>query len=429
MDVTTAIWIVMFATLVLRVPIIASIGFASLVALIATDTFLVMMPQSIYQGTDLYPMLAIPCFIFAGQLMEKGGITEDIVNVMYTIVGRLRGGLGMTTVLACAFFAAISGSGPATAAAIGSLMIPAMTKRGYSLNYAGAVSATGGTLGILIPPSNPMIIYAVMANVSVGALFMAGFMPGFLVTFAYAMTCYLIASKETASQDAGSFSFKELLRKIYQGFWSLLAPLIILGGIYGGIFTPVEAATIAVVYALFVGVVIKRRLTPKSIISGLYQSNLVAGSVMTLVGVSMLFSRFLTIFRVPDQLANALMSASDNWFIILLLVMAVLIFLGCVADTTAILIILTPIFVPIMMKLGIDLVHFGVLFVVTCEMAFLTPPYGVNLFVIAAMTKLRIEKVAVSVLPYMLALLLCMLLVAYFPQLSLFLPKLVGLMR
>lgn len=429
MDVTTAIWIVMFGTLALRVPIVASIGFASLVALIATDTTLVMMPQSIYQGTDLYPMLAIPCFIFAGQLMEKGGITEDIVNVMYAIVGRLRGGLGITTVLACAFFAAISGSGPATAAAIGSLMIPAMTKRGYSLNYAGAVSATGGTLGILIPPSNPMIIYAVMANVSVGALFMAGFLPGFLVTFAYAVTCYFIARRETTAQGTGSFACGEFLCKVYQGFWSLLSPVIILGGIYGGIFTPVEAATISVVYALFVGIFIKRKLTPNSIIDGLYQSNLVAGSVMTLVGVSMLFSRFLTIFRVPDQLANALLSASDSWFIVLLLIIAVLLFLGCVADTTAILIILTPIFVPIMMKLGVNLVHFGILFVVTCEMAFLTPPYGVNLFVITAMTKLRIEKVALSTLPYMLVLLMCMLLVAYFPQISLFLPKLIGLMR
>lgn len=429
MDATTAIWLVMFATMALRVPLVASIGFASLVALLATNTPLVMMPQSIYQGTDIYPLMAIPCFILAGVLMDVGGITEDIVDVMYEFVGRLRGGLGITTILACAFFASISGSGPATAAAIGSLMIPAMAKRGYSLEYASGVSATGGTLGILIPPSNPMIIYGVIANVSIGALFMAGFLPGFLVTFAYALTAYYIANTDSSFRSAEGFSLRRLFSKVRSGFWSLMAPVIILGGIYGGIFTPVEAATFSVVYALLVGALIKRKLTWSGLIKCIYGSNLIVGSVLVLVGSSMIFSRFLTVFRVPDQLAMALLGFSDNWFVILMLIIGVLLFLGMFADTTCILIIMTPIFLPVLQKVGVNPVHFGILFVVACEMAFLTPPYGVNLFVVSSMTKLGIEKVARAALPYMLILLICMILVAYFPDISLFLPRLVGLMK
>jgi C4-dicarboxylate transporter, DctM subunit len=429
MDITIWIWIIMFGGLVLRVPIMASIGFATLIAMIATNTPLEFLPAAIYQGTDLYPFLAIPCFILAGALMDRGGITEDIVNVMFELVGRLKGGLGITTVLACAFFAAISGSGPATAAAIGALMIPSMAKRGYSTEYAAALSATGGTLGILIPPSNPMIIYGVIANVSIGALFMAGFLPGFLVTAGYGFTCWYIAQTDERAKAQEPFSLRRLLSKIRQGIWSLLSPVVILGGIYGGIFTPVEAAVIAVVYAFFVGLVIKRNLGFKELVQSLYASNLVAGAVMTLVGVSMLFSRFLTMFKVPDQIGAFMMTFSSNWFVVLLLILVLLLFLGCFADTSATIIILTPIFVPILTKVGVDLVHFGIIFVVTCEMAYLTPPYGVNLFVVSSMTRLGIEKVALAALPYMLILLVLMVIISYFPGISLFLPRLVGLMN
>ncbi len=429
MDATWGIWLVMFATMALRVPLVASIGFASLVALLATNTPLVMMPQSIYQGTDIYPLMAIPCFILAGVLMDIGGITEDIVDVMYEFVGRMRGGMGITTILACAFFAAISGSGPATAAAIGSLMIPAMTKKGYSLEYAGGVSATGGTLGILIPPSNPMIIYAVIANVSVGALFMAGFMPGFIVTFAYGLTAYYIANNDPRFKSLEGFSLRSLAHKLRKGFWSLMAPVAILGGIYGGIFTPVEAATFSVVYALLVGAFIKKKLTFSGTLKSIYNSNLVVGSILVLVGSSMIFSRFLTVFRVPDALANMLLGFSDNWFVILMLIVLVLLFLGMFADTTCILIIMTPIFLPVLQKVGVNPIHFGIIFVVACEMAFLTPPYGVNLFVISSMTRLSIEKVARAALPYMLILLIAIVLLAYFPDVSLFLPRLTGMMK
>jgi len=416
----------LLVSLLLGMPIFMSLAIATFGGLMVSGLPLSMIPQTLYSGVDNFPLLAIPCFIVAGSLMEHGGITRQIINVVRRPAANLYGGLGIATILACMFFSAISGSGPGTVAAVGSLLIPAMIKQGYSKEYAGAVSSSGGSLGILIPPSNPMIIYAVIANVSVTGMFMAGMIPGVVIGTAQCIVAWYIAKRSNYKGELADFSWKLFGKECWEAKWSLATPFVILGGIYTGIFTPVEASVVAVFWGLFVGGIIYRELNFPAILTALLEGVMIGGTVLIIVGTSTMFGQLLTLEQVPTKLANIITSISDNWFIVMLLLIATFYVLGMFMETLSTIIILTPILLPVVTQFGIDPIHFGVIFVVTNEIAFLTPPLGVNLFVASRLSGVSLERLSLHVLPYIVAITICVVILTLFPGLSTWLPHYLG---
>ena len=424
MSADAVLWIVMAFCLIVGCPIFVSLGVASTLALILTNIPMRIVALDMLKVMDMFPLLAVVGFIFAGALMEKGGMARQIVDVASLFVGRIRGGLGITTILGCLFFAAMIGSGPGTVAAMGSIMIPTMVRRGYSPEYAAGVCATGGTLGILIPPSNPMIIYGVVANTSIAGLFMAGFIPGFVLTSLMCITAYCIAKKRGYQGTNEKFSIVGLCKAIWDGKWALATPAIILGGIYWGVFTPTEAAEVGVLWTLFVGLFVYRKLTWKNISSALIRTSAFAGSATILVGVSMAFSRLLTLYHIPQTVGAFLGSISTDPTITLLLIAFFIFLCGFVADTLAMVVVLAPVFLPITNALGIHPIQLGILFVVCCETGFLTPPFGANLFITMKITDVKLEEVALKAFPYLCTIWLLIILIAAGPQLVMFLPNL-----
>ena len=420
------LWIVMAFCLVVGCPIFVSLGVASVSALYFTNIPMRIVALDMLKVMDMFPLLAVVGFIFAGALMEKGGMARQIVDMASLFVGKIRGGLGITTILGCLFFAAMIGSGPGTVAAMGSIMIPTMIRRGYSPEYAAGVCATGGTLGILIPPSNPMIIYGIIANTSIAALFTAGFLPGFILGLLMMLVAYGLARRAGFTgvvEEDGNARFWTLFRK---NFFSLMAPVIILGSIYAGICTPVEASVVAVFYALFVGSCITRELRFSQLWDAIKLTNLSAGSIIIVLGVSTLFGRILTMQRIPHQLANWMITLTDNPYVILLLIGLLLLFLGMFMETLATIVILAPIFLPLITKVGIDPVFFGIFWVITNEVALLSPPLGVNLFIAQNLSGISFERVAKGAMPYMFLIMSFILILICFQSIPLFLPRLLG---
>ena len=426
-SVDVLVWLLLFVSLLLGVPIFVALGMATFAVLVLTDIPLSIIPLDLYKVSEMFPLIAVPAFIMAGALMERSGMSRQIVEVASVLVGRMRGGLGLVTILGCVFFAAMIGSGPGTVAAMGSLMIPSMISKGYSKDYASGVVATGGTLGILIPPSNPMIVYGVVGNVSIATLFMAGFVPGALVGTTLFLTAYLIARKQGLKGSDEKYTVGQFFRIMFKNIWALMAPVVILGGIYAGVFTPVEASVVAIAYALFVGVVINRQLTLAGLWDSFKLTNATTATVLIVVGVSILFGRFITMYQVPQRLAEAVLAISSDPFIVLLLIAVFLFFLGMFMETLATIVIITPVVLPLITQLGIDPVHFGILLVMTNEVALLSPPLGVNLFVAMGLSGLSLERMARAAIPYVAALIVCILLVMRFEEIALWLPKLVGM--
>ncbi len=410
--------------LVLGLPIYVSLGITGLTISYLTDAPLVFATQNVLNGLDQFPLLAIPAFILAGNIMEKGGITEDIIGIFRHAFGHIAGSLGLVTIFSCMFFAAISGSGPGTVAAIGAIMIPAMIKYGYPPAYAASVSATGGTLGVMIPPSNPLIIYGIIANVSIADLFAAGMVPGLLTAFLLAGVAYFIARRAgavmTVDADAPRQSIWNL---IWKAKFALFLPVMILGGIYSGIFTPVEASVCAVVYALVVSLVVYRQLTLASLLVAFDGAVKLGGALMIIVACSTLFATVITLEQIPQDVVKTFSGITDSAIIILLIICALLIIIGTFMETISAIIILAPILVPLVKSYGVDPVHFGIILIVTIEIAFLTPPLGVNLFVASQIANIKFEKVAVAILPFVFTLMIAMLIVIFIPQLSLWLPE------
>ena len=427
MSADAVLWIVMAFCLIVGCPIFVSLGVASTLALILTNIPMRIVALDMLKVMDMFPLLAVVGFIFAGALMEKGGMARQIVDVASLFVGRIRGGLGITTILGCLFFAAMIGSGPGTVAAMGSIMIPSMIKRGYSPEYAAGVSATGGTLGILIPPSNPMLVYGIITNVSISALFTAGFVPGALVGTCLMFTAYTIARRHGYKGTMHSYTMAEFGRALLKNIWSLMAPVVILGGIYAGICTPVEASVVAVWYALFVGFFITKKLSLKEVFNAMKLANISTGTILIVVGVSTIFGRFLTMYQIPQQLAAQMMLYTTNPILILLLIAALLFFLGMFMETLATIVVLAPVFLPIIKSVGIDPVFFGVFWVITNEIALLTPPLGVNLFIAMNLSNLPLERVAKGACPYIFLLILVVFFLIFFPDVVTFLPKALGM--
>ena len=411
---------------VVGTPLIAAIGIATVLALHLIDIPFTLLAQSSFTALQPFPLLTIPLFVLAGRLMEVGGMSERLIEVAKSFVGNYRGSLGMVTVLACMLFAALSGSGPATTAAIGSVMIPAMRREGYSPRFAAAVSASAGALGSMIPPSNLLIIYGLVSETSIPRLFLAGFAPGFFVTALLLLTSYVIARRNNfgGSAQGARFALRLCASAFWAGKWALGAPVLILGGIYSGAFTPTEAASVAVFYALFVGLFIYRQLTTAKVVEALRFTALMAG-LLILLAPAQAFGQLTAYYDVPTAVQELLTSMTSNRVLTMLLIGVFYIAIGTFMESLAQIILFTAVFLPLVKSMGVDPVLFGVFTVMTCEIGFLTPPVGANLNVAARIAGIRIEDVSLGVLPFILAYVIGLIFMIVLPEATLFLPNLI----
>lgn len=406
--------------LLLSIPIGISLGLATLVSILISGSLPVeFLLQGLVTSVDSFPLMAVLFFILAGELMGKGGISDRLFLVANSIVGNVTGGFAVATVITCMFFAAISGSGPATVAAIGGIMIPAMVRQGYDKKFATALVAASGSLGVIIPPSIPMVIYGVSGSVSIGDMFIAGIVPGIFVGVCLICYAYYRARKDGNVGNGIKPSFKKIAEAVWEAKWALLIPIIILGGIYGGVFTPTEAAVSAVVYGLIAGMVIYKELKLRDLPRVIIDASLTTATVLIIVGTATAFGRLLTVEQIPNQVANALLSVSDNATIIIILITLLLLIVGSFMDTLAAIIILTPILLPIAVNLGYDPVHFGILMVVNLAIGFITPPVGVNLFVGSGISGISVEALSKAVIPFFFVMVLALLFIVFIPDLSL----------
>ncbi len=392
--------------LLIGLPISICIGMATLLALYLNDIPAAFISQLSFSALDSFTYLAIPLFILAGYVMEAGGLSRRIVNFAASLVGRVTGGFGIVTVVACMFFAAISGSSPATVAAIGAMMIPSMIRQGYDKDFAGAITASAGSLGILIPPSIPMIIYAVTAEISIGDMFIAGFIPGILMGFGLIFTVYLIARKRGYVGSDIPFDIKNVASTFKDAKWALATPVIIIGGIYSGIFTPTEAACITVVYTFIVSMFVHKDLKYKDLSPLIIKAAITTGSVIIILGFATAFARYLTISQIPNMLGETILQWTNNTTLILLIFVGLIMFTGLFIETAAQILIYTPLFLPVLVKLGVNPYHFGIILIVGTEIGLLTPPVGVNLFVARSISGSSMVSLSKAVVPFIFSMLL-----------------------
>lgn len=427
MDPTLALALSFTIFLLLGVPVAISIGLAAIITMVQIGLPMSYLVQTAYSAVDEFTIIAVPMFILAGTLMEKGGLTERLIDFSKAIVGPAPGGLATVTIVACTFFAAISGSGPATAAAIGSIMIPAMIKDQYDKGFAAAITSSAGGIGVVIPPSIPMIIYGITSETSITALFVAGVIPGLMLAFALFVTSAFISRRHNyRSASAEPRSLAEIGRAARDAKWALFAPVLILGGIYGGVFTVTEASVVAVLYALFVGIFIYREIkVPNFIDSAVYATRL-TGVVMLVLVTGRIVGRLLSILQIPQLVSGFLIDAVSNPVVLILLILLLLIFIGMWMETLTQIIILTPLLLPVATSVGIHPIQFGIIFVIACEIGYSTPPLGVNLFVTSEISRASVEKVSKSSIPFLAAEFTVMVLVAFIPGLTLWLPRLLG---
>ncbi|MCC3648591.1 MULTISPECIES: TRAP transporter large permease [Cytobacillus] len=408
------------AFLFLTVPIGIAIGLAVLFTILYTGSMPVeFLMKELTNSVDSFPLLAVPYFIIAGEIMGKGGISKRLFNVADSMVGNKTGGIAMATIITCMFFAAISGSGPATVAAIGGIMIPAMVQKGYDKRFATAVVAAAGSIGVIIPPSIPMVIYGVSGSVSIGDMFIAGIIPGILVGIGLMVYSYIHSKKMGYTGSNQETTLKGILTALWQAKWALMIPIVILGGIYGGIFTPTEAAVVAVVFGLIVSVFVYKELKLKDLPQIFVDSALTTASVLVIVGAATAFGRLLTLEQIPNQIAEAMISISSEPLIIMMLITVLLLIVGCFMDTIAAIIILTPILLPVALQIGYDPIHFGIIMIVNLAIGFITPPLGVNLFVGAGISGLSLEQLSKAIVPFFFAMVFTLLIIIVIPQISL----------
>lgn len=419
---------VMVATMVLcfalSVSVAVSIGLASILGIQASNAHMLISVKEMFNAINKFPLAAIPFFILAGNLMETGGISRRLVEFAKSIVGGVQGGLPMTCVLTCMIFAAVSGSSVATTFAIGAILIPALIKHGYPVTYAAALQATSAELGVIIPPSIPMILYGVSAEVSIGELFIAGFGPGLLIGGALMLFVHLWCRWKGWGRNDGDGRLP-FGRAALQASWALLMPVIILGGIYGGIFTPTEASAVAVFYALVVGVVIYREIKVRDLYAILRKSVISSAVIMFIIANAGLFAFLITRAGVPEAIGHWLQEVLKSPAMFLLGVNAALFVIGMFIETSAAIIVLAPILAPVAVHFGIDPVHFGLVMVVNLALGMITPPFGVNLFAACTVARISLDRIVVQLVPFVLVVLACLMVITYVPALSLALRDLV----
>ncbi|TCP08409.1 C4-dicarboxylate transporter DctM subunit [Crenobacter luteus] len=432
-----------FVLLLLGAPITIALGGAAMAAFLAIGKDPIAFVQIAFTSVGSFPLMALPAFVLAGGLMEAAGISRRLVDIAETLAGPVTGGLGAATVLACLFFGAISGSGPATTAAVGMLMIPAMSKRNYDKSYASAVTAASGGLGIIIPPSIPMVIFGISAmglmpppeavakfgqfeSLSIPKLFIAGVIPGLIMATSLIVMNYLKSKKHGYRGLTETWSVPDIVRALRNGVWSLLAPLIILGGIYTGLFTPTESAIVAIFYTLFVGIFLHREIKPSNLLNSLKTTTWLTGRVLLILFTATVFGRLLVENRIPAIVADSMLSLTDNMYLIWAMVIVFLLFVGMFMETLAAIMILVPVLLPVMYTLGADPTHVGIVVICALSIGFQTPPLGENLFVASGIGGAAIEDIVAKVLPFALASAIAVFVIAYVPQLTLWLPRQLG---
>ncbi|MBA7576822.1 C4-dicarboxylate TRAP transporter large permease protein DctM [subsurface metagenome] len=417
------LWIIFisFATLLLiGAPIGVALGLSSAVVTYTIMKIpLMIVVQRMFTAIDSFSFMAIPFFMLAGSFMASGGVTKRLVEFANSLVGFITGGLALVVAVTGMFFAAISGSSAATTAALGATLFDEMERKGYKRDFAAAIIAAGGTVGIVIPPSITLVVFGVTAGVSIGDLFLGGFAPGIIMGVSMCILSYFLCKKK-GLKGTGRLSLINIIKSFKDSFFALMMPVIILGGIYGGIFTPTEAAAVAAVYGLIIGFFVYRELTIKNLPSVILKAAVSTTVIMFIVGGANLFGWILTNARVPHSVAMFMTSISSSHIVFLMLVNILLLFVGTLVNASAAVVILVPILFPVAMSFGINPIFFGVLMIVNLAIGCITPPVGLDLFVVCGITKLPIEKVTKAIFPYLVVLILDLLVITYFPQIILF---------
>lgn len=422
-------FIVVFLILILfNVPIAASMGLASVVGLLMNGFHLDTVASILYASVAKSSYLAIPFFIITGVIMDYAGISQRLIHLASTCVGHKKGGLVIVVVVAACFFAAISGSGPATVAALGGVLIPGMEKAGYNKARSAALLAAAGGIGPVIPPSIAFVIFAMLAEVSVGTLFLCGIIPGILMGIVYGVAGIIAADKDGGVIKQEKASAQERMNALKDAMWGIITPVVILGGIYGGIFTPTEAAGIAAVYALFVGVVIYKEINFKAFCRAMLDSAKSTAVVMYIMACAGLFTWLLTTTGIAAQMSQVFMSISNNKYVLLLLMNILFLIMGCFIDTNSAMYIMLPILLPVINAMEYSVYAFGVFFVVNFAVGMITPPVGGNLYVACNIANLSMKEICAKILPFIIAGIVVVLLLTYIPQLSLFIPGLFGML-
>jgi C4-dicarboxylate transporter, DctM subunit len=415
---------VLFLMLLLSVPISISLGIAALAALMFGDmpTPYQIVAQRMFTAVDSFPFMAVPFFILSGDLMERGGISKRLISFAKVLLSRLPASLAIITTASSAFFGAISGSNPATVAAIGGIMIPAMERAGYPKDKAAAIAAASGTLGVIIPPSIPMVTYAIIASVSVGEIFIAGFIPGLFLAIAI-IGVSVVTCKKHEIKDVVDSSASSVFKAFKDAIWALIMPLIILGGIYGGIFTPTEASSVACIYAFLVSKYIYKELNYSDLKPIFAKAATSTAIILFIVALSAPFSWLMTGAGVPTQLAGTVLGAFSSKLLILLMINVILLFLGCFLETQSIILLMTPMLLPLATSLGIHPVALGLIIVINTSIGMITPPMAVNLFVASSISKITIEKISKRIMPFLIAETAVLLVMTYMPQIIMWLPN------
>ncbi len=449
--ITTILFIAFGVLLLAGVPITVSLGLSSVIAMVVSSwlghstagiTFLV---QGMFTAFDSFPIMAVPMFMLAGEIMNQGGASRRLINLASVLVGRFPGGLAYIAIVSCMFFACISGSGPADVAAIATAMIPQMERHGYHRGYSAVCIGAAGTLGILIPPSIPAVIYGIVTATSVGKLFIAGFLPGIVTGLALMITSYFIFGRkmhnvsmpslpEAENQPQSMPQIEEmdprmgqklgLFRAIYEAKYAIGMPVLILGGIYTGVFTPTEAATVAVVYGLVVTLFLDKELKPSHLIGILLRASLISGIVLILIGTALLFGKIMTLEHFQTTVANLILNISPNKYVILSLILVFLILLGMFMETLAAIILFGPMLLKIVIPLGIDPIHFGIIMILASEVGFMTPPIGEHLFIVSSISRIPLESIIRYALPFVLTLIISMIIITFIPGVTMVLPNL-----
>ena len=420
--------VVLVVCLLLNVPIAACLGLGSMAALyFGNGVSLSLVAQRMFTACDSTTLLAVPLFIFAGAILSEGGISKKLINFAKAAVGWIPGSLGMVAVLACMFFAALSGSGPATVAAIGGIMLPSMIDEGYPVGFSTALICSAGCIGVIIPPSIPFVNYATIAGISIGDQFMAGMIPGVLMGLALMVVCFVAGKLKGFGQNTTPFSLRFFLHTLKDSIWALLMPVIILGGIYGGIFTPTEAAAVACIYGLVVGYFVYHGFKLKELISFAFDSAKTTGMIFFIIATASIFSWILSTEQVPVMISNAVLGLTSNKIVILLIINVLLLINGCFMEMTASTYIYTPILLPIVLALGMDPIHFGVVMVMNMAIGFITPPLGIHLFVgVGLDERVKFNDLVRHIIPQFLVLVVVLLLVTFIPGISMGLVDLFG---
>lgn len=423
--------LLLFAMLILlfclNVPIAVAVGLSAVIAFVIDGNMnMILITQRLYAGADSFPLMAVPLFMIAGQLMGAGGISKRIVNFADALVGHLSGGLAAVSVVSAMFFAGISGSAAADTAAVGAILIPSMVRRGYTPAFSGAVQAAAGSIGVIIPPSIPMIIFGVLTGASIGKLFAAGILPGLLMGLSLIGVCVWNAKRTEPTDTTAkrTFSLPQAGKAFTSAVWALGAPFIIIGGILGGVFTATESAAVAVVYALFVGMFIHKELSIKDLPNLFISASITSSVVMFIICAASIFSWYMAIQDIPASIASSILSLTDNRIILLLLINLLLLIAGTILETTAALILFVPVLVPMLPTLGIDPVQLGAIVVVNLAIGMLTPPLGVCTIVACSIAHTRIGTLAKAIVPFLVVLLLDLLLITFWAPLTTYLPDL-----